>query len=181
MFVRESKIRNINWNRLWRQGVADGKVFVPSQVKQLYMIRKSLPVLLVCILSLTACNGNKGHNDASVQTDSLAADTIVADSSADSTIYGTSTEDFGMSTFSMVTDKGDTLDLCRTSEDGTEAQIYGSVEYNDRYAMTTRDNGTAVGVLINLTELDRKVKNYEIVNGKLIVGGDTVSPAKYLN
>lgn len=161
--------------------MADGKVFVPSQVKLLYMIRKSLPVLLVCILSLTACNGNKGHNDASVQADSLAADTIVADSSADSTIYGTSTEDFGMSTFSMITDKGDTLDLCRTSEDGTEAQIYGSVEYNDRYAMTTRDNGTAVGVLINLTELDRKVKNYEIVNGKLIVGGDTVSPAKYLN
>ncbi len=145
------------------------------------MIRKLIPLLLVCLLFLTACSGRKTGTDASAQADSLAADTLETNSSADSTLYGTSTEDFGMSTFSMVTDKGDTLDLCRTSDDGTEAQIYGSVEYNARYALTTRDNGASVGVLINLTELDRKVKDYEIVNGKLIVGGDTVSPAKYLN
>ncbi len=145
------------------------------------MIRKTLPLLFVGLIFLTACKGRKTNSDNSAQADTLAADTALADSSADSTLYGTSTEDFGMSTFSMVTDKGDTLDLCRTSDDGTEAQIYGSVEYNDRYALTTRDNGTAVGVLINLTELDRKLKDYEIVNGKLVVAGDTVSPSKYLN
>ena len=78
-------------------------------------------------------------------------------------------------------DSLDTLQLCRTANDGTDGKIYGSVTYNERYALTTRDNGDAIGVLINLTELDRKLKDYEIRNGWLIVSGDTVSPSKYLN
>lgn len=59
-------------------------------------------------------------------------------------------------------------------------KIYGSLEYGQRYALTTRDNGEAVGVLINLTELDKKLKNYEIRNGKLIVDGKIVPIENYL-
>lgn len=131
------------------------------------------------LLLLSACN-NKKANNTPVTTTTEVADTTAAEQMADSTIYGTSTEDFGMSTFSMVTDKGDTLHVCRTAEDGTDGKIYGSLQYHQRYAMTTRDNGESVGVLINLTELDKKLKNYEIYNGKLIVNNDTVPIDKYL-
>ena len=145
------------------------------------MTRNAFPALMVALLALTACGGNhKSDNTTSGNDSDSVADTTVAEQVADSTIYGTSDEDFGMSTFSMITDKGDTLHLCRTAEDGTDAKIYGSLAYNQRYAITTRDNGEALGVLINLTELDKKGKDYEIRNGWLIVKGDTVSPDKYL-
>ena len=146
------------------------------------MLQKKIftSLFFATILLFAACGGKKSPtptNDVVSQN----VDTAAAEQTADSTLYGTSTEDFGMSTFSMVTDKGDTLHVCRTAEDGTDGEIYGSLDYGQRYAMTTRENGTAIGVLINLTELDKKVKDYEINNGKLIVDGDTVSPKKYLN
>lgn len=137
-------------------------------------------LFLATVLLFAACGGKKSPTPSNENV-SQNVDTTAVEQVADSTLYGTSTEDFGMSTFSMVTDKGDTLHVCRTAEDGTDGEIYGSLEYEQRYAMTTRDNGTALGVLINLTELDKKVKDYEISNGKLIVDGDTVSPNKYLN
>lgn len=135
---------------------------------------------IVMLTLLTACNSKKGENNAPNTTNEVAADTIAAEQAADSTIYGTSGEDFGMSTFCLITDKGDTLQVCRTANDGTDAKIYGSIEYGDRYAMTTRDNGESLGVLINLTELDKQLKDYEICNGKLVVNGDTVAVEKYL-
>ena len=135
---------------------------------------------IVMLTLLTACNSKKGESNIPNTTNEAAADTIVAEQVADSTIYGTSGEDFGMSTFCLITDKGDTLQLCRTANDGSDAQIYGSIEYGGRYAMTTRDNGESLGVLINLTELDKKLKDYEICNGKLVVNGDTVAIDTYL-
>lgn len=139
----------------------------------------SLTSLLLTLTITFACKG-KTSDSATTTVDSTANDTIVATQEADSTIYGTATEDFGMSTFSMVTDKGDTLYVTRTANDGTDGTIYGSMEYGNRYAMTTRDNGESLGVLINLTELDRKLKNYRINNAHVIVGNDTVDVAKYL-
>lgn len=146
------------------------------------MLRKLSPYLFIGLLAITSCNSKPTNQQTAGNdgTDNLA-DTTMTEQAADSTIYGTSSEDFGMSTFSLVTDKGDTLQLCRTANDGTNAQIYGSVTYRERYALTTRDNGESLGVLINLTELEQKVKDYEIRNGWLIVKGDTVSPSKYLN
>lgn len=135
---------------------------------------------IVMLTLLTACNSKKGDNNTPNTTNEAIADTTVAEQVADSTIYGTSGEDFGMSTFCLITDKGDTLQVCRTANDGSDAKIYGSIEYGDRYAMTTRDNGESLGVLINLTELNKKLKDYEICNGKLVVNGDTVAVEKYL-
>ena len=138
-----------------------------------------IPIVLVGLFTLQGCHMKKS-DQAPADNITAIADTTSAEQVADSTLYGTSTEDFGMSTFSMVTDQGDTLHLCRTSEDGTDGKIYGSLEYGQRYALTTRDNGEAVGVLINLTELDKKLKNYEIRNGKLIVDGRIVPIENYL-
>lgn len=139
---------------------------------------------LVCSLSLVvllaACNGKKTQPSLSEGSDSTTlADTAAVEAVADSTIYGTSTESFGMSTFSMVTDKGDTLYVARTSEDGTYAKIYGTLAYGERYAMITTDHGEAMSLLVNISELNSKLKNYDIVNGKLVVEGDTVAWEKY--
>lgn len=160
------------------------KLFVSSQptiyLHSNMLQSKIYPYLIFILLLLSACNNKKSDTTpTTISTDSLV-DTTVADQIADSTIYGTSTEDFGMSTFSMVTDKGDTLYLYRTAQDGTDGKIYGSMQYGERYALTTRDNGEAIGVLINITELDKKLKDYEICNGKLIVNGDTTPIEKYL-
>ncbi len=144
-------------------------------------IRKHLPLLLLLatLLSFAACNKKKGDANTTATADSVHA-TTVADNANDSTLYGKATDDFGMSTFSMVTDQGDTLHLCRTAEDGTDGKIYGSLTYGNRYALTTKDNNTAISVLINLTELDQKLKDYKIQNGQLLVDGDTVAIGKYL-
>ena len=138
-----------------------------------------IPIVLVGLFTLQGCHMKKSDQTPADNTTAIA-DTTSAEQVADSTLYGTSTEDFGMSTFGMITDDGDTLNVCRTAHDGTDAKIYGSIKYDDRYAMTTRDNGESLGVLINLTELDKKLKNYEIRNGHLVVNGDTVPVENYL-
>ncbi len=145
------------------------------------VIRKHLPILLLLatFVAFAACNSKKGDANTAETTDSTHTE-VRADNANDSTLYGKATEDFGMSTFSMVTDQGDTLQLCRTAEDGTDGKIYGSLTYGNRYALTTKDNNTAIDVLINLTELDQKLKDYTIQNGQLIVDGDTVAIDKYI-
>lgn len=143
-------------------------------------ISKTGLAVMVAAILMAGCNNHKTSDPAN-ENDSLAADTTLSENAVvDSTIYGTSTEDFGMSTFSMVTDNGDTLYVCRTANDGTDGEIYGGLVYGNRYALTTRDNGEAIGTLINLTELDQKLKDYRICNGKLVVKGDTVPVSKYL-
>lgn len=132
----------------------------------------------VLLMLLTACNSKRGNNNDINPINDTTADTTVTEQVADSTIYGTSGEDFGMSTFCLITDRGDTLQVCRTANDGSDARIYGSIEYGDRYAMTTRDNGESLGVLINLTELDKKLKDYEIRNGNVVVKNDTIALEK---
>lgn len=124
--------------------------------------------LIIC----SACQSGKNKTDATTQGDGTI-DTIVAEQVADTTIYGKSDE-FGMSTFTLVSDGGDTLYLTRTSEDGIDGKIYGDLNENQRYALTTRDNNQAIGVLINITQLERHIKDYQICNGNLVIKGDTV-------
>ena len=134
-------------------------------------MKKNLLLAALVLLSLSACRrqaaDSKDHN-----ADGLP-DTTLTEGVADSTIYGTACE-FGMSTFSMVTDQGDTLYLTRTANDGTDGDIYGELIEGQRYALTTCDSGQAIRRLINLTQLERHVKDYHISNGYLIMHGDTM-------
>lgn len=139
-----------------------------TQIKHIGM----LGLCAMMMLSVVGCR-KTGQSEATVGGDSLSADTVSAEQVADSTIYGTSDE-FGMSTFTLITDQGDTLNVTRTAEDGTDGQIIGDLNEGQRYAMTTRDHNQAIGVLINLTELDCHLKDYELRNGHIIVEGDTV-------
>ena len=123
----------------------------------------SLLALAFSLVLMASCG--KKPQPADNQADVTPAETEVADQIPDSTLYGVGGE-FGMSTFTLITEKGDTLNVTRTALDGT--------------AMTTRDNGEAIGVLINLTELERKVKKFDVVNGHVVAEGDTLQLDKLL-
>lgn len=129
---------------------------------------------LLLILA-SGCQGGHRQSDTpdGTQAGNAPQDTVIV---ADSTIYGVSDE-FGMSTFTLISDKGDTLNVCRTAEDGTDGAVFGDLTEGDRYAMTTRDNNEAIGVLINLTQLERHLKNYKITNGQLFIDGKAVQIA----
>ena len=79
-----------------------------------------------------------------------------------------------MSTFTLIADEGDTLFLTRTAEDGTDSKIYGDLKEGERYALTTRDNREAIGVLINLTQLEKHTKDYKVCNDNIILHSDSV-------
>lgn len=134
----------------------------------------------ICILSLIlfmmGCRkANKSIDSQPAQ--STVTDTLVSDHTPDSTFYGKSAE-FGMSTFTLVTDEGDTLNVTRTANDGTDGKVYGDLREGERYALTTRDHGEAIGVLINLTQLDRHIKDYEIRNGIVYHNGKPIEIKK---
>lgn len=126
---------------------------------------KKLIFLLPAMLLVAACTGNQ--TPAGTGQDSIASQ-----NEEDTTIYGRSTE-FGMSTFALITDDGDTLEL-----DRGEGKIFGNLDnQGDRFALTVKDAGTdyaSVGVAINLTNVEKFTKDYSVCNGRLILSGDTV-------
>lgn len=131
---------------------------------------------LILILALSACQKNKKSDEVQPVTNT-PSDTLVTEQLPDSTIYGISDE-FGMSTFTLISDDKDTLYLTRTASDGTDGKIYGDLKEGERYALTTRENNSAIGVLINVTELKKHVKDYTIQNGNLIIDGKVVEIEK---
>lgn len=135
-------------------------------------MKRTLYLLLTAtLLSVTACNSGKKEQPHD-ETAPTTSETAATEQAADSTLYGRADE-FGMSTFTLITDAGDTLEVARTSEtasgDDAYGHICGDLNEGDRYAMTTRDGGEAIGVLINLTQLDAFTKNYRITNGTLVL------------
>ncbi len=125
----------------------------------------TLTLMALSAILITACTGEKtkpaADNDSTMVQSAPAAET-------DTMIYGTSSE-FGMSTFTLVTDAGDTLNLTRDAADGSMAHIYGDIDEEQRYAITTRDNGDALGTAINLSQLDKFVPDYKLLNGRIII------------
>ena len=106
------------------------------------MTKKPLIIVLALLACLvlplcTGCNGcGKQSGETPADTTAVATGDSVA---SDSTIYGTSDE-FGMSTFSLIADStGDTLCVTRTASDGTDGQIWGDLDEGSRYALTTRE------------------------------------------
>lgn len=126
---------------------------------------KKILFILPVFLIFAACTGNQ--TPAATGQDSTDVDI-----QKDTTIYGRSTE-FGMSTFALITDNGDTLEV-----DRGEGKIYGNLDNEgDRFALTVCNAGTdeaSVGVAINLTNVEKFTKDYSVFNGKLIISGDTV-------
>ena len=133
--------------------------------------RVFLPLAILLTLA-TACGENRtnGPDGWFDENDS----TTIAESAprADSTLYGTVLES-GMGSFVLRTVRGDTLEL---RKEGSE--IAGTTDHEgDRFAIIVngRDtNDPALKSAINLTEVESFTKDYTVVNGKLVLEGDTV-------
>lgn len=134
--------------------------------------------LNICILSLfvgvvlfASCKGKPGEPATIVASDSVnASHRVIAE--RDSTIYGEA-GDFGMSTFSLISDAGDSLLLTRTDEQGRDGQIFGDAQPGDRYAIIISADRQSLVSAINLTQLVRFTKDYKIVNGRLILSPES--------
>lgn len=130
--------------------------------------------LLVLLLGMTACSNSNNKSDEQVDADSAAVEIVEGAMSAEldsATIYGTS-EEFGMSTFSLRDASGRLYEVTRMSEDGQDGRIYGDLEEGQQYAMTLQADSTAIDVLYNLTQLRALVKDFYIVNGQLVITTD---------
>ena len=114
---------------------------------------------------MMSCGGNKTEKESNA--DSIAV-SDEAQEVRDTTLYGVSGQ-FGMSTFTLITDAGDTLHVSRTGEDGIDGLVAGSLEEGKRYAMTVRENGETIARLINLSQLEGITKEYKICNARLIL------------
>ncbi|MBR1387179.1 MAG: hypothetical protein IJ553_02065 [Alloprevotella sp.] len=139
---------------------------------------------IVFLLGLTAvwpfmsCGGGR---TSEASGDSLAADSGKTLVLADSTIYARSL-DFGMSTFVVCTEQGDTLELDREGN-GKQGEIWGNLDREgDRFALTVRGAGTdmpSVDRAVNLTDLAMVTDPWHIVNAQLIIADDTVRIESY--
>lgn len=134
----------------------------------------AITLFFVTIVTLATSCGHKRQPVEATPSQTVAADTTAADSEVtDSTIYGRSDE-FGMSTFTLITDAGDTLFLTRSTTDGRDGTVYGDMVEGARYALITSEDGEAIHTLLNLTQLSKHVKDYEIRNGLLYLEGRPV-------
>lgn len=135
------------------------------------LIKLSIYLFAVSSLLLSACGNRTEKPAAPADADtSNAPHREIAE--RDSTIYGEA-GDFGMSTFSLVSDGGDSLLLTRTGEDGSDSQIFGDAQPGDRYAIIVTADRQALVTAINLTQLRRFTKDYKIVNGRLILSPES--------
>lgn len=132
---------------------------------------KIISAFAMLVLFFLGSCGNKAIKTAPIaEKDSVHEPSYsVVTEQKDSTLYGVSGE-CGMSTFCLITNAKDTMYVTRTSEDGKEGMIYGDLNIGDRYCMITRDNNQALVVAINLTQLDKFIKNrYKIFNGHILL------------
>lgn len=119
------------------------------------------------VLFMFSCKNTPVKKAVTASNDTLSA-TVAMTEEKDSTLYGVA-GDFGMSTFCLITDEGDTVLVTRSSEDGTDGIIDGDAQPGDRFCMTVRDGDEVLAHAINLTQLERHTRNYKISNGRLIL------------
>ncbi len=135
-------------------------------------------MIAVLVLLIVACKNDPtktDNNKENVQTTLVN----VEGHSQDSTIYGEA-GDFGMSTFTLITDGGDTLCLSRTDSEGRYGQIYGSLRPGNRYALVTAEGGEVLSIVINVTQLEKFTKAYSIRNGHLVLHPDTTTDTVHI-
>lgn len=140
-----------------------------------YRRKSSWCLALAVAAMLTYGCGNSGSKtEGEVTADTVEVvkiDTAPVENGPNHTLFGKGGS-FGMSTFTLITDAGEKIEVTRVSEKGVEGKIYGSCAPGKRYAMLTEEDDDALEVLINLDELEQFVKDYYIYNGQLVLTQD---------
>ena len=128
-----------------------------------------IPSVIFAFFFLTSCvdkPARSGKADTKIEADSP---TVIIQAK-DSTLYGKA-GDCGMSTFCLICDNGDTLYVDRSSEAGVDGVIYGDLILDDRFCMIISNDKQSLVSAINLSQLNTFVKDYKILNGRLILQG----------
>ncbi len=136
-------------------------------------MKRIFPFLFLLLLFITGCHKKTETPTEDKTTSSSSAPKHSHVQEADTTLYGMASNDFGMSTFALITERGDTLSFMRSHEDGSDAVFYGDVVPGHSYALTATDGGNSVAEAINLTQLEAITKDYAIHNAHLILHPDT--------
>lgn len=145
------------------------------------IMKKCFSFVMIAFLTLfTACGDGKKDQAEQEGIDSLAVpvnENVSCWTSKDSTIYGRA-DGFGQSAFTLLTSDGRELDIALTCDEEGEGHygvIYGDREDTARYAVTTRNNDECLGVMINLSQLDKFIKGqYTIYNCRLVLHEENV-------
>lgn len=117
------------------------------------------------VLGAVSCQPKKEQ-----QTENQSQEDTAKVTSTDSIIIGTS-GDFGQSTFSLITEKGDTLELLRELPNGDLSKILGDIDSDQRYAITyeKEDGDLYLKSAVNLTQLETFTKDYQLVGATSMV------------
>ena len=111
-------------------------------------------IVLICIVLLMTRRSQVAVDDEAVTPEMMAAKKKATASS--SYIFGRVGDGTGMSCVEFITQQGDTLLLSKTSEfTGADALVIGSLqtEVDNLYAVRAIDGNSAIGSIVNLTEL----------------------------
>lgn len=125
-------------------------------------------------LLLAGCGQGKSSDSSQISDTILNSDQIIDTApvweDSDTTIYGRA-DGFGMSAFTLISDDNREYDVSLTAEEagGHYGRIYGDRNDTARYAMTMYEAEQSLDVLINLSQLEKFTKNYEIHNAHLIL------------
>lgn len=132
-------------------------------------VRSLFFAVLVAVLA-AACQNRPAAGPGQSSGENQADTPTVIMQIKDSTLYGRA-GDCGMSTFCLVCDNGDTMYVDRTSEAGVDGTIYGDLILDDRFCMITADSNQSLVLAVNLSQLENFVKDYKVINGRLILQG----------
>lgn len=151
-------------------------VAVKLIVIEILNMKKIFSFVMIASLALfVACGDSKKGQAEQDTSDSLAVpvkEDLSCWTNKDSTIYGRA-DGFGQSAFTLLTSDGRELDIALTCDEEGEGHygvIYGDREDTARYAVTTRNNDECLGVMINLSQLDKFIKGlYSIYNCRLVL------------
>ena len=122
------------------------------------MEMKHYTLILLGALALTSCKDWWKHDTTSQEENSDSTEVTVPETLIpDSTIWGHLGEDTGMSALQFITDKGDTMEVYRTSQyTGEDGKLLGDIrELTDHFALTLREGNETLGTAVNASQLER--------------------------
>ena len=139
-----------------------------------------MAVAVALLATLSSCGNNKapdGHKSAGADTVSTESPVLLPEQQGeDTTTYGRA-DGFGQGGFTLIAKNGSELELTLTdTSDGSPdlqyANVYGDRDDTARYAVIVDKTNMAAKLLINLSQLEKFIGNYEIHNGHLILMND---------